>query len=673
MAYVSRAKRLLLGKALPTQQRKREAGRFGAIAGLGSDALSSNVYATQEILILLAVGGFGVYAYGPAVAACVVVVFAVVVAAYRYTVREYPTGGADYAVARRNLGQSPAAVVGAAMLIDFALTLAVSTTAIIDTIVSIAPALYEARVLLALGVIVLMAILSLRGSASIAALLQAGTWAFVAAILVTAVAAGVQVLLDDRPRAVSAEWDTAEPTTGLAGLALLVVLARAFSSGSIAVTGVEAIGTGAPSLQRPRGERAAMTVVLVGAISMVLFASITWLALLTGVKATADNADLIGLPAGEPQQTVVVQVVDAVFGSSWVVLAAVIVTVAILGAAAMSAFRSFSVLSSVLAKDGFLPRQLQSRGDRLVYSNGILVLAVAAGLLVWAFDARLTALIQLYVVGVFLALTLGQAGMVRHWSRRLRGRMPAEERGPARRGRAVAGVAQFVTGAVLVVVLISKFTAGAWLVVLLVPLLAAAMRAVREHYDTVAYALAAEEQSVGAPSSEVIALILVSRIHKPTLRAIAYARASRPTAVEAITVAVDEQEARQLAATWAESEMPVPLQVLQSPFREINNPVTDYVAVLASRNPEALLTIYMPEYVVAHWWERLLHNQSAARLKLRLMSLPNVMVVTVPWQRASEAEDVPAGIGRIRGGVTGMTGAIPRIETDPRDPRTGPQ
>lgn len=659
VAYIARVKRLLLGRALPTAQLRRETGRAGAVASLGSDALSSNVYATQEILMILAVGGFGLYAYGPAVAACVVVVFIAVVAAYRYTVQEYPGGGADYDVALRNLGPTPAVVVAAAMLVDFALTLAVSTSAMLDTVVSVLPGLYDARVVLAFAVIAGLTLLSLRGSPTTAAILRFGTFAFVAAILLTVIVAAVEVVVGDTPQAVSAEWETSAEG-GLAGLALLLVLARSFSSGSIAVTGVESVGTGVQTLRRPRGQRASDALVLIGATSLVLFVGITWLALLTGVRTTADGADLIGLPEGQPQQTLVVQVVDAVFGSAWFVVPVVAATVLILAAAGMSAFRSFSVLSSVLARDGFLPRQLLARGDRLVYSNGIVLLGLAAGLLVWAFDVSLTSLIQLYVVGVFLALALGQAGMARHWAAQLRRQLTVPERRRARRARVVAVIAAVITSAVLVVVLVSKFTAGAWLVVLLVPLAAVAMRATKRHYDTVAYEMAAEEQSVTPITREVVALILVARIHRPTLRALAYARATRPTVLEAITVAVDSQESAALSRQWHASGIPAQLTILESPYREINTPVIAYVRALQREHPERLLTVYVPEFVVDHWWERLLHNQSAARLKRSLMALPNVVVVTVPWQRAADGVGSDAS-ARSTGGVTGMTAALPKI------------
>ena len=661
--YGERLKRLLLGRALRTERGRRGLSRAGAISSLASDALSSNVYATQEILIVLALGGFGLYRYGPLVALLVVVVFAVVVAAYRYTVREYPDGGADYSVARVNLGPGPASLVAAAMLIDFALTLAVSTAAILETVVSMLPEMYESRVVLGLAIIGAMTLLSLRGSAVVAVLLQASTFAFVAVVVLLSAVAAIEVLAGDPPRAQSAGWELASTGHSATGLVLLVILARAFSSGSIAVTGVEAIGTGVASFRQPRGQNAAASLLVLGVVSMAMFSCITWLAMLTQVRVTASDADLVGLPAGTTQQTVVVQIADAVLGNQFLVAVVALITILILVAAGMSSFRSFSALSSVLARDGYLPRQLKSQGDRLVYSNGIVVLAVAAGGLYAAFEGSLTALIQLYVVGVFLALALGQAGMVRHWSRALRSPEPDPV---GLRARAIAALAAGVTGTVLVVVLVSKFTSGAWLVALLIPLMALAMRRVRDHYDTVAYEMAAEEGAGEGPGGHVIALILVSRIHRPTLRAVAYARATRPSQLEAVTVAVDDRDAELLQADWQQRGIPVPLRTLESPYREINSPVMEYVAELRRRDPQALLAIYVPEIVVRHWWEQLLHNQSAARLKRRLMSLPNVVVLSVPYQRT---DTLPGGEGPAApGGVTGLTGAIPRIDLDEAAP-----
>lgn len=672
VATSARLRRLLIGRAIRTEQGGQELGRIRAIAAMASDTLSSNAYATQEILIVLAAGGFGLYRYGPAVAVAVVVIFTAIVAAYRHTVRQYPGGGADYQVAAKNIGPRSAALVGSAMLIDFCLTLAVSVAAIVDLLISVAPSVADHQELWGIGLVAVLALLGLRGRSGFDAVLHVGAHLFVVSVLIMAVTAGLETVFGETPRAASAGYELADPGTSAAGLVLALVIARAFSSGSVAVTGVEAIGTGVPVFRKPRGDNAAAALVIIGVVSMVLFACVTWLALLTGVRVVADHRDLAGDPSGQPQHMVIVQIADAVFGNPVGIAAVVFATALVLLAAGLSAIRSFTALSSVIANDGLLPRQFMARGDRFVHSNGIILLGVAAGLLIYFLGASLTALIQLYVVGAFLALTIGQFGMVRHWNRRLAGPMTDAEHAAAVRARAIAAVAAGVSAVVLTVVLFSKLATGAWIVVVLIPALALAMGAVRAHYANVAYELAPEDAPPAVSTHQVIALILVARIHKPALRAVAYARATRPTSLEAVTVAVDDHEAEQLAVEWESRGLRVPLRVLPSPFREIDTPVLDYVAALRDENPDSLLTIYVPEYVVTHWWEEALHNQSAARLKRRLMSLQNVVVVSVPWQTAApdtvvrgEADEltIPSG-----GGVTGMTGALPRIEPG-RPPR----
>ena len=623
-------KRLLLGRALRTEHAAGGTVRR-SLPAFSSDALSSNVYATQEILIVLAVGGSALYRYGWMVSACVAVVFLIVVTAYRQTLRHYPSGGGDYDVARANLGPWPAVTVGSAMLIDFALTLAVSVAAILDVVVSLTPDSNGARLVIGLFVIVVLALLTLRASPLVAIFLRFCSYAFVLAVVLMTLWGIVETVRGDAPQAASADWQIANPQT-LSGVALFVVLARAFSSGSVAITGVEAIGTAAPAFHPPRGPNAARALRTLALMWIVVFAGITWLTYVSGVQVTADDATLIGA-GDQPQQAVLVQLADAVFDTGWAVFLIAAATVLVLAAAGINSYRSFSVLTSALARDGYLPRLYASRGDRLVYSNGIITLAIGAGLALWAFDTSLTTLIQLYVVGVFVALTLGQAGMVRHWSRIVdRPGTPEEERSAARRGRMLALIGQTVAGLVLVVVVVSKFLSGAWVVVLLIPLLAATMRRVHGHYDRVRYEVSASETGPADASANVIALILVSRIHKPTMRALAYARATRPTALQALTVAVDVAEAEHLQDQWRDSGITVPLRVLESPFREINSPVIAYVRQLRAESPDSLLTVYVPEYVVTHWWEELLHNQSAVRLKRRLMELPDVVVVSVPWQ-----------------------------------------
>jgi hypothetical protein len=373
----------------------------------------------------------------------------------------------------------------------------------------------------------------------------------------------------------------------------------------------------------------------------------------------------------EVQRTVVAQVAAAVFGGDsspafFYILAA---TAAILILAANTAFNGFPLLGSILAQDRYLPRQLHNRGDRLVFSNGVIVLATFACLLIIAFDASVTRLIQLYIIGVFTSFTLGQTGMVRHWNALLATETDPAARGRMRRSRAINATGAGLTGAVLVIVTITKFTGGAWLVFLAMPMLFWVMKAISRHYETVSRELEVmdDDDPVVLPSRNH-AIVLVSRIHKPTLRAVAYARASRPSTLEAITVSVDEEEARELQREWDRRAIPVPLKILDSPYREITRPIIDYVRSLRRASPRDVVTVYIPEYVVGHWWEHILHNQSALRLKGRLLFTPGVMVTSVPWQlRSSDRvarRPEPMALGSVRHGEGGG-----RQRIDAGDPR----
>jgi hypothetical protein len=295
------------------------------------------------------------------------------------------------------------------------------------------------------------------------------------------------------------------------------------------------------------------------------------------------------------------------------------------------------VLGSILAKDGFLPRQLHTRGDRLAFSNGILTLAAGAIALIVAFDAQVTRLIQLYIVGVFVSFTLSQLGMIKHWTRELRTQPDPKERTKMRRSRVINSIGFGMTGTVLLIVLATKFTHGAWIAILAMIIVFIVMQAIRKHYDSVREELALGEDVAAARAlpSRVHAIVLISHLHRPTMRAIAYARASRPQVLEAVTVGVDPEEATALRERWEAMDLPVPLRVLDSPFREITRPVITYVRSIRRESPRDLVVVYIPEYVVGHWWEQLLHNQSALRLKGRLLFTPGVVVASVPWQLAS--------------------------------------
>jgi hypothetical protein len=310
-------------------------------------------------------------------------------------------------------------------------------------------------------------------------------------------------------------------------------------------------------------------------------------------------------------------------------------TALILVLAANTAFNGFPVLGSILARDGYLPRQLHTRGDRLAFSNGIITLAALAALLIYVYQAKVSALIQLYILGVFVSFTMSQLGMIRHWTRHLRTETDPAQRRTMVQSRVVNAVGFVMTGSVLVIVLLTKFTRGAWIVCIAMPVIYLVMQAIHKHYERVSVELMAGDEEPVALPSRVHAIVLVSKIHKPTLRAVAYARATRPTILEAVTVNVDEHSTAALTDDWDRRRIPVPLKVLDSPYREITRPIVEYVKGLGRSSPRDLVTVYVPEYVVGHWWEQLLHNQSALRLKTRLLFSPGVMVVSVPWQLLS--------------------------------------
>jgi hypothetical protein len=437
----------------------------------------------------------------------------------------------------------------------------------------------------------------------------------------------------------SAYGVTAEPGYGEMGaLALVLLVLRAFASGCTALTGVEAIANGVPAFRPPKSRNAAATLAWMGGIAAVMFVGVSALALLADVKYVEHPCDLSGFAdcETEPQRTVIAQLAGAVFGGEtsigfFVVQAA---TALVLILAANTAFNGFPLLGSVLAQDRFLPRQLHTRGDKLAYSNGILLLAGFAILLIVVFDASVSRLIQLYIVGVFTAFTIGQWGMVRHWNRERGMESDPAVRARMRRSQAINLVGGTFTTVVLGIIVVTKFTHGAWLVLVAMPLLIGLMKAINRHYSHVSEQLIPDTDARTLPS-KVHAVVLVSKVHKPTLRALAFARATRPDALTALTVNVDDADTRALQADWERYDVPVPLTVVESPYREITRPVVDYVKGIRRDSPRELVVVFVPQYVVGHWWENVLHNQSALRLRARLQFQPGVMITTVPWQLES--------------------------------------
>jgi hypothetical protein len=458
------------------------------------------------------------------------------------------------------------------------------------------------------------------------------------------------------PRASSAIYEI-KPDHGFAfsGFAAGFLLLRTFSSGCAALTGVEAISNGVPAFKKPKSKNAATTLLLMGSISVTMLIGILLLGNLTHLRFAENpaaqlmlNGKVVGV---SDQPTVISQLSDAVFQGSTHFLSAVVVafTGVILILAANTAFNGFPVLGSILAKDGYLPRQLHTRGDRLAYSNGIVLLAGFAILLIVSFDAQVTRLIQLYIVGVFISFTLSQTGMIRHWTRLLRsGDLPAADQSRMRRSRVINSIGLAMTGTVLVIVLLTKFVRGAWIALAAMAVLFLLMRGIRRHYDRVRQELIPSDDLVAAPSRNH-AIVLVSKIHAPTLRALAYAKATRPHDLTALTVSVDPEDTQGLQEEWDRRGIDVPLTVVDSPYREITRPILEYVRRTRRESPRDVVTVFIPEYVVGRWWEQLLHNQSALRLKGRLLFQPGVMVTSVPYQlRSSDRRKDDGAPGQFR-------------------------
>ncbi len=646
-------KRILIGRALRSDRLGETLlPKRVALPVFASDPLSSVAYAPGEVLLVLSIAGLSAYHFSPWIAVAVVVLMFTVVASYRQNVHAYPSGGGDYEVATTNLGPRAGLTVASALLVDYVLTVAVSISAGIENLGSAIPFVVENKVACAVGVIVLLTLMNLRGVRESGTLFAIPTYVFVAGVfLMIAWGAFRGVVLGDDMRAPTADFEIKPEHPGLAGFALVFLLLRAFSSGCAALTGVEAISNGVPGFRKPKARNAATTLAMMGLLAVTMFCGIIALAAATDVRmAENPGRDLVhnGVPLGPGyvQDPVISQVAEAVFGhGSFLFMILAAATALVLFLAANTAYNGFPLLGSILAQDRYLPRQLHTRGDRLAFSNGIVLLAGAAVLLVWIYGADSTRLIQLYIVGVFVSFTLSQTGMVRHWNRLLGAEKDPAARRRMVRARAINAFGAFFTGLVLVVVLLTKFTHGAWVALLGMCIFYATMTAIRRHYDRVAEEIAAPD----GPSEDTVrpsrvhSVVLVSKVHRPALRALAYAKLLRSDTLEALSVNVDAEETRALREEWERRGIDVPLKVLDSPYREVTRPVIEYVKSLRAQSPRDVVSVIIPEYVVGHWYEHFLHNQSALRLKGRLLFTPGVMVTSVPYQlESSEAAKLRA-------------------------------
>jgi amino acid transporter len=645
------SKRILLGRKLRSSQLGETLlSKRIALPVFASDALSSVAYAPDEVFIMLSVAGVSAYAFSWKIGILVAIMMLTVVASYRQNVHAYPSGGGDYEVATVNLGKNAGVTVASALLVDYVLTVAVSVSSGVQNIGSAIDFVHRNPTPIACGLVLLLAAMNLRGVRESGSWFAIPTYGFMIGVLGMAAWAAIRAFGGDLPKVESASL-TVLPAPGYEGdlsqIVLIFLLARAFSSGCAALTGVEAISNGVPAFRKPKSKNAATTLLLLGAISVTMLLSIIILARNMGLRYVDPNdraafarlRDAAGnaLPGDYAQHTVIAQIARAVFDGFppgfYFVIA---MTGIILILAANTAFNGFPVLGSILAKDGWMPRALGSRGDRLAYSNGILILAGFAIVLIIAFQASTTRLIQLYIVGVFVSFNLSQLGMIRHWTRHLKGTRDPAERRRMLRSRAINSFGLAMTAVVFVVVLLTKFLQGAWIAILAMFVFYVLMQAIHRHYDRVTAELVIDEGDQMMPT-RVHAIVLVSKLHKPTMRALAFAKATRPNVLEGVFVDTDAKITDALLEEWDKRRIDVPLKVLYSPYREIIRPIVLYAMSIRESNPRGVVAVYIPEYVVGHWWEQLLHNQTALRLKGRLLFTPGVMVISVPYQmRSSE-------------------------------------
>ena len=653
LTFLNALKRVLVGRPYGNERLSRTLlPKRIALPVYASDALSSAAYAPDEILLTLALAGVTAVTLSPWVGLAVIVVLLTVVASYRQNVHAYPSGGGDYEIASANLGKPAGLTVASALLVDYVLTVAVSMSSASHYLVTAVPMLDGLQAPIAAVGVAVLVLVNLRGIRDAGALFAVPTYLFMASVLGMCAFGAFQAATGNLADAPSAAFDLVPESgldSGLIGLAGAFLLLRAFSSGAAALTGVEAISNGVPNFRKPKSTNAAATLLLLGVVSASMLAGILALASATEVRVVQDPATqltLNGAPVGQGyvQHPVISQLAETVFGDGsipfYIVVAA---TGLILVFASNTAFNGFPVLASILAKDGFLPRQMRTRGDRLAFSNGIIALGLGALALILIFNADVTRLIQLYIVGVFVSFTVSQLGMIRHWTAKLRTERSREARRRMQRSRVINAVGFGMTALVLVIVLVTKFTHGAWIALLAMGGLYLLMFTIRTHYDSVARELSVEDDVQGlALPSRVNAVILVSKVHKPALRALAYARASRPSSLNAIIVDIDPEDTERVMEEWERLHIPVPLTVLSSPYRETVSPVLAYLREARRTAPRELFVVYIPEYVVGRWWEQLVHNQTALRIKARLHFEPGIMVASVPWQLASSRDRQPA-------------------------------
>lgn len=617
----------LLGRPLSTADAPHQTiGKLIGLAVFASDALSSTAYATQEILFILAAAGSMAFGYAFPISIAIVVLLAIVTLSYEQTIHAYPNGGGAYIVARDNLGEIPAMVAGAALLTDYILTVAVSISSGVAQIVSAFPALYDWRVWISVGMVLFVMLINLRGVKESGIAFSIPTYFFIVMMFLTVGAGIYRELTGQLGVVINPPELEIEPI--LTSVTPFLIL-HAFSSGTAALTGVEAISNGITAFKEPRSRNAGITLIWMACILGSLFLGISYLAV-----------HIHAIPS--EYETVISQLARTVFESQGVLYLAVIAaTTVILIMAANTAYADFPRLSALLATDGFLPRQLAYRGSRLVYSRGIGTLALIACLLIVIFQASVNRLIPLYAIGVFLSFTLSQAGMAHRWWKigRLEPGREAVERGSTLRYEprwnlkmVINGFGSVCTAIVMMVFAVTKFTSGAWIVLVLLPTLVLLLWGIHKHYRHLAQKLSLENYGAPMHITRHRVILPISGVHRGSLAALRYARALSDD-ITAVHVSMDMQEAQKIQDKWEKWGEGVRLVILDSPYRLLMEPLLQYIEeIAAKRQPNETITIVVPQFVPSRWYHNLLHTNTAFWLRLALLFKPGIVITDVPYQ-----------------------------------------
>jgi amino acid transporter len=594
-------KRLLVGRPLATAQARHERlGKIAALAIFASDMMSSVAYATEEILLVLVLGGTLAMQYSPLIGLAIGLLAAIVASSYWQTIHAYPSGGGAYVVASDNLGVYPGLIAGSALLVDYILTVSVSTASGVAAITSAFPALYPERVIICVTFVLLVMGANLRGIRETGRIFTVPTYWFILC-LVLLIAGGFYRLLTQGPPP-PPEVVPAQET-----LTIFLVL-RAFSGGCAALTGTEAVANGVQFFRAPESRNAGITLIWMASILALSFLGVTFLAYHYHIVPRAE-------------ETVVSILARQIFGRGWLYFMIQAATAVILLLAVNTSFAGFPMLASIMAKDGFLPRQFANLGDRLVFSNGIIILAGISSALLVIFGGSTHALIPLYAIGVFTAFTLSQAGMVKHWWR---------EQGPRWRSHASMNTLGAVATAIVVVVItVTKFLHGAWIVIFLIPFLVLGFLTIRRHYEALGRQLSLDGFAPPKLGRHPVVL-LVGGLHRGVVAALNYAKAISPN-VTAISVDLDPTATSRLRQRWQEWAPEVPLVILDSPYRSVIQPVLHYIDQMEKQREGDYMTIILPEFVPARWWQHLLHNQTALLIKAALLFRRGKVAISIPY------------------------------------------